>query len=217
MATPATSFGRTGRCRTGQRKLNQARAEFRQRDTKGSDLLVAALENEGVACIFATPGEETIFQLFCLAVFIHVPSRDRRTHTQFSFRTNTFFCGRFWWHIRFRSGRILKRNSRCKYDSPHLGRSTSPNTRHLAYPLSLGSPRAGKRWSRRVADLANVDDAVMVMGPSWQVGRLIVIAADAVARPAAPHLPDLRVRSTLVIVENSIRLVSAVESGEAIG
>jgi thiamine pyrophosphate-dependent acetolactate synthase large subunit-like protein len=29
--------------------------------TKGSDLLVAALKNEGVACIFAIPGEETIF------------------------------------------------------------------------------------------------------------------------------------------------------------
>ena len=26
--------------------------------TKASDLLVAALENEGVACIFAIPGEE---------------------------------------------------------------------------------------------------------------------------------------------------------------
>src|ERR1700688_4927713 len=59
-ATPVTSFGRTGRCRTGRRKLNQARAEFRQRD-KGSDLLVAALENEGVACNFAIPAEETIF------------------------------------------------------------------------------------------------------------------------------------------------------------
>ena len=28
--------------------------------TKGSDLLVAALENEGVACIFAIPGEENL-------------------------------------------------------------------------------------------------------------------------------------------------------------
>jgi hypothetical protein len=50
--------------------------------TKGSDLLVAALENEDVACIFAIPGGETIFRLFCLAVFIHVSSRDRHTHTQ---------------------------------------------------------------------------------------------------------------------------------------
>src|SRR5436190_13649892 len=33
-ATPVTSFGPTGRCRTGQRKLNQARAEFRQRDKR---------------------------------------------------------------------------------------------------------------------------------------------------------------------------------------
>ena len=48
--------------------------------TKGSDLLVAALKNEGVACIFAIPGEETIFRFFCLAVFIHVSSRDRRTY-----------------------------------------------------------------------------------------------------------------------------------------
>ena len=62
--------------------------------TKGSDLLMAALENEDVACIFAIPGGETIFRLFCLAVFIHVSSRDRRTYTQFSFRTNTLFCGR---------------------------------------------------------------------------------------------------------------------------
>ena len=28
--------------------------------TKGSDLLVAALENEGVQCIFAIPGEENL-------------------------------------------------------------------------------------------------------------------------------------------------------------
>src|ERR1700729_4662444 len=28
--------------------------------TKGSDLLVAALENEGVTCIFAIPGEENL-------------------------------------------------------------------------------------------------------------------------------------------------------------
>jgi hypothetical protein len=49
--------------------------------TKGSGLLVAALENEGVACIFTIPGEETIFQFFCLTVSIHVSSRDRRTHT----------------------------------------------------------------------------------------------------------------------------------------
>jgi acetolactate synthase-1/2/3 large subunit len=28
--------------------------------TKGSDLPVAALENEGVACIFAIPGEENL-------------------------------------------------------------------------------------------------------------------------------------------------------------
>jgi hypothetical protein len=56
-------------------------------------MLVAALENEGVACIFAIPGEETIFQFFCLAVFIHLSSRDRM---QFSFRTNTLFCGRIW-------------------------------------------------------------------------------------------------------------------------
>jgi len=71
--------------------------------TKGSDLLVAALENEDVACIFAIPGGETIFRLFCLAVFIHVSSRDRHTHTQFSFRTNTLFCGRLW-HISDRGG-----------------------------------------------------------------------------------------------------------------
>jgi hypothetical protein len=41
--------------------------------TKSSDLLVAALESEGVACIFAIAGEETIFQFFCLAVFIGSP------------------------------------------------------------------------------------------------------------------------------------------------
>ena len=31
-ATPVTSFGPTGRCRTGRRKLQQTRAEFRPRD-----------------------------------------------------------------------------------------------------------------------------------------------------------------------------------------
>ena len=33
-ATPVTSFRRTGRCRTGRRRLNQARAEFRQREKR---------------------------------------------------------------------------------------------------------------------------------------------------------------------------------------
>ena len=61
--------------------------------TKGSDLLVAALENEDVACIFAIPGGETIFRLFCLAVFIHVSSRDF-AHIHPS-ETNALFCDRF--------------------------------------------------------------------------------------------------------------------------
>ena len=40
-------------------RAEQARAEP-AKVTKGSDLLVAALENEGVACIFAIPGEENL-------------------------------------------------------------------------------------------------------------------------------------------------------------
>src|SRR5437879_3084710 len=57
--TPATSFGRTGSCRTGRRLVRRWPARP-ARVTKGSDLLVAALENERVGCIFALPGEENL-------------------------------------------------------------------------------------------------------------------------------------------------------------
>jgi hypothetical protein len=63
--------------------------------TKGADLQVAALENEGVACNFAIPGEETIFRFFCVAVFIHVSSRDfAHIHSSPS-ETNALLCDRF--------------------------------------------------------------------------------------------------------------------------
>jgi hypothetical protein len=44
--------------------------------TKGSELQVAAFENRGVVCIFAIPGEETIFEFFRLVAFIHLSSRE---------------------------------------------------------------------------------------------------------------------------------------------
>src|SRR5207342_2750670 len=45
-ATPATSSDRTGRCRTARRRLNRPREGFGC-VREGSDLLIAALENEG--------------------------------------------------------------------------------------------------------------------------------------------------------------------------
>ena len=39
--------------------------------TKGSDLLVAALENEGVEYIFGVPGEENLDVVEILAEFAH--------------------------------------------------------------------------------------------------------------------------------------------------
>src|SRR5882672_4825830 len=57
--TPVTSFGRTGSCRAGRRLVRRWPARPVS-VTKGSDLLVAALENEGVECIFAIPGEENL-------------------------------------------------------------------------------------------------------------------------------------------------------------
>src|ERR1700682_4952198 len=59
MDTPVTSFGRTGSCRAGRRLVRRWPARPVS-VTKGSDLLVAALENEGVAYIFAIPGEENL-------------------------------------------------------------------------------------------------------------------------------------------------------------
>src|SRR5260370_41906998 len=72
-ATPVTSFGLTGRCRTGQRKLNQARAEFRQRDKRLRSAGGRAREPWGRVHL-AIPGEETIFDFFRLVVFIHLSS-----------------------------------------------------------------------------------------------------------------------------------------------
>src|SRR6266403_606178 len=57
--TPVTSFGRTGRCRSGGKPVGRWPARPVS-VTKGSDLLVDALENEGVECIFAIPGEENL-------------------------------------------------------------------------------------------------------------------------------------------------------------
>src|SRR6267378_4666671 len=57
--TPVTSFGRTGRCRGGRKPVGRWPARPVS-VTKGSDLLVDALENEGVECIFAIPGEENL-------------------------------------------------------------------------------------------------------------------------------------------------------------
>src|ERR1700687_6013761 len=59
MDTPVTSFGRTGSCRAGRRPVRRGPPRPVS-VTKGSDLLVAALENEGVECIFAIPGEENL-------------------------------------------------------------------------------------------------------------------------------------------------------------
>src|ERR1700738_4452120 len=59
MVTPVTSFGRTGSCRAGRRLVRRWPARPVS-VTKGSDLLVAALENEGVECVFGIPGEENL-------------------------------------------------------------------------------------------------------------------------------------------------------------